>query len=340
MKLPYRQIEGFVRNPDPKARVILVYGPDDGLARERVATMSKSVVEDLNDPFNVTSLQSQDLVDDSARLNDEANAQSMMGGSRLVRIESASDKITPIIKDYLSNPNADNLVILEAGELGPRSSLRKLCESAKNAAAIPCYVEGERDIQQVIQESAREAGWSMERDAVLWLSLNIAGDRMRVRSEIEKLLVFMGEPLDSTSIITLEDVQTICGEAGAQTLEDLIYATAGADREKSTRSFEKLMTEGVSIIMILRALQNHFRKLHLVKSRTQQGESLDSALKSLQPPIFFKYEPLFKAQIQRWSTERLQKTLIRLAQLEAETKQTGMPVETLCAQAILSISMR
>ena len=152
MKLPYRQIEGFVRNPDPAARVILVYGPDEGLARERAIMMAKSVVENLNDPFNVSSLQPQDLTDDSARLNDEANAQSLMGGSRLIRLESASDKITSIVKDYLSSPSPDNLVILEAGELGPRSSLRKLCETAKNAAAIPCYVEGERDIQQVIQE--------------------------------------------------------------------------------------------------------------------------------------------------------------------------------------------
>ena len=53
MKLSYRQIEPFVAKPDPAARVILIYGPDAGLVRERAAIIGKSVVADLNDPFNV-----------------------------------------------------------------------------------------------------------------------------------------------------------------------------------------------------------------------------------------------------------------------------------------------
>jgi DNA polymerase-3 subunit delta len=33
MKLTFKQIEPFVKNPDRAARVILVYGPDQGLIR-------------------------------------------------------------------------------------------------------------------------------------------------------------------------------------------------------------------------------------------------------------------------------------------------------------------
>ena len=41
-----------------------------------------------------------------------------------------------------------------------------------------------------------------------------------------------------------------------------------------------------------------------------------------------------------WSLPALEKTLARLAQIEAQSKKTGTPAETLCAQAILVISAR
>ncbi|MCK6419216.1 MAG: DNA polymerase III subunit delta, partial [Alphaproteobacteria bacterium] len=61
MKLPFRAIEAFVKSPDPQARAILVYGPDAGLVKERAASMGRSVVADLNDPFNVAVLNAQIL---------------------------------------------------------------------------------------------------------------------------------------------------------------------------------------------------------------------------------------------------------------------------------------
>ena len=150
MKIQFRQIEQFVKSPDPAARVILVYGPDHGLVRERCETIGKTIVSDLNDPFNVAVLSAESLADDPARLADEAAAQSMMGGDRLIRIQNGADKLTVLLKSYLEQPSSSALVVVQAGELGPRSSLRKLCESAKNAAALPCYVEDERDVSRFI----------------------------------------------------------------------------------------------------------------------------------------------------------------------------------------------
>ena len=52
MKLKFREIEPFVKHPNPAARVILVYGPDAGLIKERAEIMGKTIAPDLNDPFN------------------------------------------------------------------------------------------------------------------------------------------------------------------------------------------------------------------------------------------------------------------------------------------------
>ena len=303
--------------------------------RERAKTMGLTVVSDINDPFNAVTLSSDELADDPARLSDEANAISMMGGDRLIRITSAGDKLTTLIKSYLEEASNNALVILEAGELGPRSSLRKACEAAPNAAAIPCYVEDERDLGRLIRETLQSANLQIDNDAVQWLAANIGGNRGKVRSELEKIITYKGA---EASPITLDDAQKCCGEAGAQGLDDLIYAAAGNQLELAMRTYNKLLEEDVNFIVITRSLQNHFRRLHITRAKLDDGENIEQAVKGLQPPLFFKQAPLFKAQAQRWKLKRLDMVLNRLMDLEAQCKQTGAVPETLCAQAVLSIS--
>ncbi|MCC6598317.1 MAG: DNA polymerase III subunit delta [Alphaproteobacteria bacterium] len=335
MKLSFRDIESFVKKPNPAARVILIYGPDSGLMKERSKTIGLSVVADINDPFNAVTLSADGLGEDPARLADEAFAISMMGGDRLIRIENAADKLTPLLKDYLQNPGENALVLLEAGELGPRSTLRLLCEKAKNAAALPCYIEDERDLGRLIRETLQAENLSIEPEAAAWLAAGISGDRLKARSEIEKLLLYKGT--DKTPV-TPEDVRAVCGETGALALDDLVYATAGGDTAKALKTYNQLMEEGVSFVMVLRGLQGQFRRLHLVRAHMEEGADMDQALKKLSPPLFFKQEPAFRAQLQRWSLKGLNLILQKLMELEAQCKRTGAPVETLCAQAILGIS--
>lgn len=335
MKLAYREIEPFVKAPSKEARVILVYGPDSGLASERCATIGKTVVSDLNDPFNACTLNAQQIIDDPARLPDEAFAISMMGGNRLIRIEDGSDKITTFIKTYLDKPSPEALILIQASELGTKSTLRALCEKAKNAVAVPCYVEDEKDLQRFIQDTIRSENKSIERDAQAWLAANISGDRRKVRGELEKLLIYKGA---EASAISLEDVQAACGIAGAQNFDNLVYAVAGRNTEAALKAYSVLLEEGENMVTILRVLQNHFRRLHLIKAHMANGEPADLAVKKLNPPLFFKVEPLFRAQLSSWSLQMLEQILGRLTDLEVQCKQTGTPAETLCAQAILSIS--
>ncbi len=335
MKVQFRQVEQFVKSPDRAARVILVYGPDGGLVRERCDALGRSVVADLNDPFNVAALSAEVLADDPARLSDEANAISMMGGERLIKIADGGDKLTVLLKDYLKDPSDSALVVIQAGELGPRSSLRKLCETAKNAAALACYVEDERDVSRFIRELLQAEGIGVEPDAVQWLAANISGDRRKVRSELEKLVIYKGDEQTPVSIV---DARNACGAAGADGLDDLVYQVAGRNSAAALKSYTTLMAEGTAFVVVLRSLQNHFRRLHLAKSHMQSGMDAEGAMKKLAPPVFFKQAPMFRAQMNSWPLPVLNQVLGRLSDLEAQCKQTGIPVETLCAQAVLAIS--
>lgn len=337
MKLPFRQIEPFVKAPDPQARVVLIYGPESGLMKERSALIGKSVVADLNDPFNAVTLSADKLLADPARLQDEAMAMSMLGGARLIRVEDAGDALAPLLKDYLQNPSAQNLVIVEAGELGTKSPLRALVEKAANAVALPCYVEDERDLGGLVREVLKTAGMTIDPDALGLLAAGLVGDRLRARNEIDKLLLYKGT--DKTPV-SIDDVQNCIGGAGAQTLDRFVYSITGSQSESALTAFQILMQEGVPLIVILRSLQNHVRRLHAVKARVARGEAVEIIMKSLQPPVFWKQEDMFKLHLRNWSLSGLARTLQKLADLEASCKKTGIPDETLTAQALLSLSRR
>lgn len=304
--------------------------------RERSKALAQTIVSDINDPFNAVTLSGDQINEDPARLGDEAQSISMMGGARCIRITDIADKIAPAIKDYLKTPNDQNLIILEAGNLGPRSPLRGLCEKADNAAALPCYVEDERSLARTIRDMLQQGGYNADNDAISWLAVNLAGDRARARMEIEKLMLYAGE----NKTIDLVSVRACCGGAGEQSLDDLVFSSGGRKPLNAMRSYHALIEEGMPVIAILRALQNHFRRLHFAKAMVAGGQSPDQAMKSLTPPVFFKQQDAFRTQLSRWSLKALETTLLRLTDLEARCKQTGAAVETLCGQALLGISSK
>jgi len=148
-----RDADRFAAAPPKTLRVVLVFGPDAGLVRERAEKLMKSVVPDLRDAFNVADLSEAVLEADPARLADEAAAISMMGGRRVVRVRDAGNDLTELFEGFLKDPPGDALVVVEAGDLSKGASLRKLFEEDDVAAAIACYADTARNLEEVVRES-------------------------------------------------------------------------------------------------------------------------------------------------------------------------------------------
>ncbi|MFL6689163.1 MAG: DNA polymerase III subunit delta, partial [Alphaproteobacteria bacterium] len=114
----------FIGRVPPKLLAALIFGPDQGLVRERAETLAKSVVSDLHDAFRVSELDEAVLTADNARLADEAAAISMLGGRRVVRVRGAGNSLAELFESFLDDPKGDALVVVEAGDLSKNSSLR------------------------------------------------------------------------------------------------------------------------------------------------------------------------------------------------------------------------
>ncbi len=180
-------VEAFVARPDPARPVVLVFGPDAGLVGERVNAIVKASVDDVSDPFALARLEGEEVAADPSSLVEEAQTMPLFGGRRAVWVKAAGRNIAPAVEALLGAPMAECRVVIEAGDLRRNAPLRALVERAKNAAALPCYADNERDRARLIDEEMRAAGLTLEPEARALLIPLLGGDRAASRNEIRKL---------------------------------------------------------------------------------------------------------------------------------------------------------
>jgi DNA polymerase-3 subunit delta len=336
MKLGTARIAAFVAKPDPAVRIILVYGPDAGLVRERVMHLARLAVPDLNDPFRVASLTASQLSEDGARLYDEMAALSLGGGKRLVRLQNPGESAAAIVTKLLADmPDTDSLLLIEAGDLDKRSKLRAACESdGPLCCAVACYVEDSAARQRTITEILTAEEVKAPRDVIMALADILPPDRMAMRSELEKMAIYVGKG----NTATIDDVQATIHDAGAAEMDDLMLAVGGGEAKRAAQLLDRLFAEQTAPVALLRAAQRHFIRIQWARAQMDGGLNPSDAVKKLQPPVFWKHESAMAGQLRRWPRTRADQALRRLYDAEVAVKRTGTPDTALCAQVLLGLA--
>ncbi len=334
MKLSAGRVDGFLRRPDPEIRAVLLYGPDAGLVRERADAIARTVSPDLRDPFRVADLTAAGLAADPARLADEAAQIGLMGGRRVVRVRDAGDGLAPLLVRILADPAGDGLIVIEAGDLPGRSTLRRAFDDAPRGAAIGCYPDNARDLAAVIRDSLAAHRISASRDAVEFLVGHLGGDRLLTRAELDKVMLYAGDG----GRIELDDARASIADTAMLALDDAVFAAAGGDPAGLDRALGRVFQEGESPVAAIRALLRHMQRLHAMSARIAAGTSPDEVIRAARPPIFFKQQDGFRRQLALWRESRLRRQLDALADAETRMKTTGLPAETICRAAMLGLA--
>jgi len=306
VKLGPAQLAGFLKRPPETIAAVLLFGPDEGLVRERAEALTRAVLGSAgDDPFRLALLTGDMLRQDPARLADEAGALSLMGGRRVVRLREAGDAVAKTLQYVLDQTKPGSLIVIEAGDLGKGSSLRKLAEAAPNAASIGCYADSPREIAQLIRDVLAAERISVSDEAVEYLTANLGEDRGITRQELDKLCLFAGPG----GKIDLAGAIASVGDSSALDLDDVVYDALDGHAASVEAALSRLFLEGQSPVAILRAAQRHAQRLHLAAARVAAGEAADAVARSVRPPIYFKLVDRFRSQIGAWPPERTQRLL-------------------------------
>ncbi len=324
-----------------------MFGPDQGLVRERAEALVMTVVDDRADPFRVAEFTGADIKADPPCLVDEAAQLSMTGGRRVIWVHEATDGLSRTFESFFDNGGHDNLVIVEAGTLGPQSSLRKLFEKSSHGASIGCYEDDGKGLEAVIRETLGRHGLAATAEARNYLVENLGSDRRVTRSELEKLALYaLSDTANGNANggngesrpVGLEDAMASIGDSAAMSLDSIAYATARGDSRGLDRAFERALMEGTSPIGILRAVGRHLQRIQMALGLVDGGATFDKAMAGLRPQVIFKFKSEFQTQMRRWQKNRLADALELITEAEIDCKTTGFPAQAGCHRALIRIA--
>jgi DNA polymerase-3 subunit delta len=327
-------VESFVTRPDPARPVVLVFGPDAGLVRERAEKIIRASVDDPRDPFALARLEGDDLASEPSRLIEEAQTVPLFGGKRAVWVKSGSRNFAPAVETLLAAPLIDCRVVIEAGDLRRTAPLRVVCEKAKTAAAVPCYVDNERDLIRLIDEEMRSAGLTIAPEARTVLVSLIGGDRRASRSEIGKLALYA----HGKGRVELDDVLAVVADASALALDAVVDAAFAGKAGEAETQFAKALGAGTTAGTIVAAALRHVTQLHKARLATDAGERTDEAMRSFIPPIHFRRQSLVEAALKAWTAPRLAAVMDQLAEATLNIRRTPALADALGQRTLLAIA--
>jgi DNA polymerase-3 subunit delta len=334
MKIAPKIIESYVKKPDTQHCAILLYGPDSGLVRERSKRLTTAFLGEKFDPFALMDVSASKLLDDTALLCDELSSINFMAPKRVILVRDASDKLTRTIEESAASFNDSVLLLVCADELSARSSLRAWFEKETNVAALACYHDDVRDIQDVIRKTLDTAGVQADRHVIDYLSSQLGNDRYVTYQELEKLVTYAGE----SKTLQLSDAEALVGYNKEASFDDLVNAVADRNLQQLEKTLTLLLREGTQPVAYLRSLQRYFNKLYFIRCKMAEGQSAEAVVQGLRPPVFFKQAPILTRHAQNWSLPNLAKALRLLVSGEQSCKTSDLPIIPASSRFLLQIT--
>jgi DNA polymerase-3 subunit delta len=338
VKYAGEKLSDLLNKPKFSVKAALLYGPDQGLVREYAQNLSLKCVANLNDPFSVTEFTGPQLRLNPNILVDAVYSMSLVGGDCVVLIRDAQDSIADTLEYIFSQAIQAWPILIEANALTPRSSLRRMFEQHINLAAIACYPEEGHALEFFIKTFMSQEELVIEPGALSFLCSSLAGNRQIVRRELEKLTLYCLAKPNGLKKVTESDAIDCVGDSSETSLDNLVFAVGDGNQANIDKTLNKAFSEGINPVVVIRAIQRHFQRLHFVHGQMSEGSNLDQALGKLRPPVFFKRKATFQHQVRNWTPDKLNRALMLATENEVDINTTGLPAEILCGRTLIRIA--
>jgi DNA polymerase-3 subunit delta len=330
-----KEIDAYLARPDPGRPIILLYGPDAGLVRERAEALLASAVDDPSDPFSLVRLDGDELSAEPSRLVDEALTIPLFGGRRAIRVRAGSRNFAGGVDALAETPLKDCRIVIEAGELRAESPLRKACERAKTAVAIACYPDTERDLSKLIDDELKLSSLRIASDARAVLMTLLGGDRQASRNELRKLTLYA----HGKGEVTLDDVMAVVADASELKIDPIVDGAFAGNPSAVETEFAKVMMAGLYPGVIISAAQRQAAWLHKSAIAIAEGTPSSVVLDGGFPRLHFSRKANVEAALRHFDAARLMLVIDQLAAAAFEMRKQAALAAAIAQRAFLSIAV-
>lgn len=334
MNIKPEQVENIVKKLSPTIRGVVIYGSNEGMISTLYQQFIRAISDDIYDAFHVSYLEMSDISADVGALYAEFNAQSLMGGRRVVVIKEATNLLTKPLRELLSSSKSDSLLVITSSSLKTKDSLAVMAKDEADFYGIGCYDDRDEDITTFASKFVAKNGITIDNNAFQLLCSRLSNDRKISANELDKLVTYMGENKN----IGINDILTVISDTSASSQEDLCYFIALGQTDKAIASYNRLIFEGENPVSIVRTVSYHFMKLLDCIVKIEKGDTADKVVFAMRPPLMFFRKNSFLTQLKLWNRSRLMSALSLLYQTERECKTTDFPTEQVVSFALMRIA--
>ena len=326
-------VEGALKRTDARTPVLLFYGPDAGLVSERARVAAERAVDDPADPFQLIRIEGDAIASAPGRLADEAATIGLFGTRRAIWVKPTARNLAPAVEAVLGAPFQDTVVVLEAGDLAKSSPLRGLCERSPRALALPCYVDNDRDLGTVVDDTLRAAGLTIGREARAVLLASLGGDRLATRSELTKLALYAHGRRE----VTLEDIDAVVSDVSSLALDNIVDGAFAGDVAAVDEGLQRVTGEGTPPSVLLGAALRHAFALLPASQAVAGGRGIGEVVASWRG-LHFRRQTLVKGQLGLWRPPALTRVIAALQAAILGTRRSPDLGAALAGRTLLDIA--
>ena len=295
-------------------KVFLLHGENQGHKTEAIEENFK-----LHYSGNIYFYEENEVLSNQDDFFNNLLSKSFFEKEKLIIISRATDKIKNVVEEIIEKQIDDIVFVLNANTLDKKSKLRSLCEKNNETVCVPFYEDNSQTLNNIINQFFRKKKIPVSQQLINILIERSRGDRKNLNNELTKIDSFL---LNKKSI-NIQEIIKLTNLADNYNASELVDYTLTKNVRKTVTVLNENNYSDEDNIIIIRTLLAKLKRLVKIYELVDEKNTIDQAITSFKPPIFWKDKPLVIQQIKSWSKSELKNLIYESNEIEFLIKKNS-----------------
>lgn len=335
MKATAKTLPGMLERALPQVRVFYFCGADEAGAGDAAALVLRRL-----GPAERVDFTGAELKRDAVRLADEARSTSLFGDRRVLFVTMSGDEAHDAIATLIGDAVPGWPVVVLATGATDKSRVAKLLADRDDGLVTVFYPPDQRGVTDMVRTLADAAGLRLGGAMAETIAQAAGLDTRIVRSEIDKLALYLDASPESPRSASAADLAAIGTETTDDNMSTLVNAALGGMVDRLGHELPRLTSGDINAVGLLLAFERRAVQLAGLAARAGPGGNLNGFLDSeIQARrVFFRDKPDLMLQLHKWRGARIERLVSRLAALHRALMHDNTGAALRMSQAIVEIA--
>ena len=299
-----------------KLNLILLYGENTGLKKDVRKIIIRNFKKE-KDNIEFLSFYEDEILQSEENLHNSIFSGSLFSNKKIITINNATDKMMKQIEKIIDKDTTNILLIIFSQILEKKSKLRNLFEKQDNTICVPCYLDSEKDLENITYNVLKENNINLSRESINLIIEKSNQDRENLKNELEKIKSFAY----NKKIIDIDQIKSLINFSGEYKSDNLINECLCGNILQFKKILSELYSNAINQILLLRILSNKIQRLLKMKESEKNYNNIDNLINNSKPFIFWKEKPIIKKQLLIWNYNDLKNIVYEINNVEMLCKK-------------------